>query len=185
MSGDLFVVGTSHHIASLDVRERLAVSNAELSDTLAHMAALSQCDELVVISTCNRVEYYGVATEPAAAAETIRQQLEKKLSSNDSTPLYSHWGTSAARHLFRVSASLDSMVVGEPQILGQVKQAYRTAEQAEQVGPVLNRSFARSFSAASSFKILLATPALIKSNATSRSGLYSTKSAPTTWPGIT
>ena len=148
MNGDLFVVGTSHHVASLDVRERLAVPNAELSRTLARMAALSQCDELVVISTCNRVEYYGVANDAATAAETIRQQLERELDTREATPLYSHWGTGAARHLFRVSASLDSMVVGEPQILGQVKQAYQAAEQAEQVGPLLNRSFSRSFSAA-------------------------------------
>jgi len=148
MTQDLFVVGTSHHVAPLDIREKLAVPPSRMNEELASVSKLAGCEELIVVSTCNRVEYYGIASDPSHAAELIKGKLQASLGKADASVLYHHWGTNAVRHLFRVSASLDSMVVGEPQILGQVKEAFRLAEQAKQVGSILHRSFTRSFTVA-------------------------------------
>lgn len=136
----MLVVGLSHHTAPIAVRERLAVSGDAQRDLLSRLHSLDALHEVVLISTCNRVEVYAapvsdVAPDGAAAAITA---VLCELGGRDVVP---HLKTStelgAVRHLFRVASSLDSLVIGEPQILGQLKDAIRLAEDAGTLGPKL------------------------------------------------
>jgi glutamyl-tRNA reductase len=128
MSPPLVCVGLSHHTAPLDVRERLALPDERQTELLQAMAQAPA--EALLISTCNRVELYVVGPGPDLHERT-RTALAGA-AGNDLAPfLYSHHGEAAVLHLFRVAASLDSMVLGEPQILGQVKDAF---EQAQRLG---------------------------------------------------
>ena len=146
---DVFVIGISHHTAPLELRERLAVAPAALPQELKRLARSASLDEAVLISTCNRVELYAASEDPVAAANASSDLLASKLS-RDAPPdvLYNHHGQNAVRHAFRVASSLDSLVVGEPQILGQVKEAYEAAHSSGLVGALLNRCFTRAFSVA-------------------------------------
>ncbi len=142
------VVGLSHHTAPIAVRERIAVPDSVLEGALEDLRGLPSIAETVVVSTCNRVEVYAtVRVEPAAAGRAIRDYLSAGDRGIDGH-LYERHGLDAIRHLFRVCASLDSMVVGEPQILGQVKEAFTTAEAAGAVGGLLGRSCRRAFAVA-------------------------------------
>jgi len=151
MVKELVLVGLSHHTAPLELREKLAVdgdARTELLKTWSQHAA----GEGVVISTCNRVELYATTDDAAIAERQARALLESKLTEEERArlgdALYVRDGEAAVRHLFRVAASLDSMVVGEPQILGQVKEAYDAARAAGTLGSLLGRCFSRSFSVA-------------------------------------
>jgi glutamyl-tRNA reductase len=145
MTAELLVVGLSHRTAPLALREQLAVA----PDTLPHeLQALLQhpaMGEGVLISTCNRVEVYAASAQPVAAADAVREYLSARAPEPLDRYLYERWGTDAVRHAFRVTSSLDSMVVGEPQILGQVKQAFEAAEAAGTLGTLLGRCFSRAF----------------------------------------
>jgi glutamyl-tRNA reductase len=139
----LHLVGLSHHSAPLEVRERVALSGDALRDALAELRATAGVAEALVVSTCNRVEVlvYGEGEGPARGFFTSRAP--------DAGPhLYAREGPEAVRHLFRVAASLDSMVVGEQQILGQVKEAYGLASGAGVAGPFLSRLCNRAFATA-------------------------------------
>ena len=144
----LLVLGLSHKTAPVDIRERFAIEEAALSH-----AATRACDaglgEAFVLSTCNRVELYGVAEDPTALGDRLTDVLA---AAGDVRALrrhsYQHHGRDAVHHLFRVAASLDSLVVGEPQILGQLKAAYETCRGAGLTGPALNRATSRAFSVA-------------------------------------
>ena len=128
MSPPLVCVGLSHHTAPLDVRERLALPDERQTELLQAMAQAPA--EALLISTCNRVELYVVG--PGADLHERTRTALAGAAGNDLAPfLYSHHGEAAVLHLFRVAASLDSMVLGEPQILGQVKDAF---EQAQRLG---------------------------------------------------
>ncbi|HEY1418657.1 MAG TPA: glutamyl-tRNA reductase [Myxococcaceae bacterium] len=128
MSPPLVVVGLSHHTAPVDVRERLALSDDRQTELLQVMAQAPA--EALLISTCNRVELYVVG--PGTELHDRTRSALASVAGNDLAPyLYSHHGEAAVLHLFRVAASLDSMVLGEPQILGQVKDAF---EQAQRLG---------------------------------------------------
>ena len=148
------VVGLSHHTAPLQVREQLAGETGSLEVFLAELLRREVFAEAVAISTCNRVELYGVTDDAAGSIQSARTVLreragaafEQVLASGDA--VYGHRGRDAVRHAFRVAASLDSMVVGEPQILGQVKEAYDRAQQAGTVGMLLGRCFTRAFAVA-------------------------------------
>lgn len=148
----LAVVGLSHHTAPVALRERFAQGTADLPATLAQLRGLEGVDEACVISTCNRVEFYVAGqVEP----EHLSREVQVFLLSMAGIPrhelyphLYLQTGEGAARHLFRVSSSLDSMVVGEPQILGQVKQAFLAAEEAGTVGRRLGKVFQKAFAVA-------------------------------------
>lgn len=146
------VVGLSHETAPVELRERFAQGSAELDATLQSVRAIPGVEEVCVISTCNRVEYYVSGSEgPEDLTERIEGYLQSVsgLSINDLKPsLYAHQGAECIRHLFRVSSSLDSMVLGEPQILGQVKQAFQAAEKAEVISSNLGRVFRKSFTVA-------------------------------------
>ncbi len=145
---ELLVLGLSHKTAPVDVRERFAIDEASLSHT-ATRARDAGCAESFVLSTCNRVELYAAAEDPSAIGEQLTDVLA---AAGDAAALrrhsYRHHGADAVRHLFRVAASLDSMVVGEPQILGQLKSAYETCRGAGFTGPALNRTVTRAFAVA-------------------------------------
>jgi glutamyl-tRNA reductase len=143
----LHVVGLNHQSASLEVREKLAFPPERQGDALADLATQPGVSEAVLVSTCNRTEVYCRAETAAAAREWLEAQARLSgLSVGDC--LYSHTEDAAVRHAFRVAAGLDSMVLGEPQILGQVKQSVRTAEGAGTLGPQLGRLFQQTFSVA-------------------------------------
>ncbi|HEY1848970.1 MAG TPA: glutamyl-tRNA reductase [Opitutaceae bacterium] len=148
MSGrTFFVVGANHHNAPIEVRERLVLaSEAEIRADLGKIPGL---DEVAVLSTCNRVEFYGVGTEAAAdlvqAAYCARQRFDAAEFGRIRMRLS---GREAAAHLFEVAGGLDSQLVGENEIFGQVKDAYAAAQSAGTAGAVLNRVFQKAFQAA-------------------------------------
>ena len=146
---EVFVIGISHHTAPLEVRERLAIPEQAIASELHQLTQDAPIDEAMLISTCNRVELYAASTAPAKAMIHARDWMSEKLGSDHQTGMfYTHQGNNAVRHAFRVASSLDSLVIGEPQILGQVKQAYALAENAGTVGALLGRCFTRAFSVA-------------------------------------
>src|SRR5689334_3020376 len=148
----LIVVGINHHTAPVAVRERLGFRPDELAPALTRLTGTEGVREAVIVSTCNRVEVVASVDEAAAApADTITSVLaaDRNVPPADLAPhVFAHTGRDALRHLFRVTASLDSMVVGEPQILGQVKEHYEEATQAGTSGAVLHKMFHRAFAVA-------------------------------------
>lgn len=147
---ELFAVGLNHKGAPVELREQLAVAEgeyAELLDALRHRVGLA---EVMVVSTCNRVEVYGVAAdrERAAAALVTLATLREIDPSALHGHVFTRAATDAARHIFRVAASLESLVVGEPQILGQIKDALARARDSGTVGPVLDRCLSLAFKCA-------------------------------------
>ncbi len=148
---DLVVVGLNHRSSSVSLRERMAMEPQVAVDFLRSLRDGGVVSDGMVVSTCNRVEVYAMSREPATAPARIGEALAARhgLQSADVFPsLYSLSGKEAVEHLFSVCASLDSMVVGEPQILGQVKEAFATAQQAGLTGGAFNRLIQRGFSVA-------------------------------------
>lgn len=141
-------MGVSHRTSPIELRERLAVPSGQLVPLVTDLRDVAGLREAVLVSTCNRVELYAAATESDAIQRARRWLEERSSPSSLAQHLYSRTGEEALRHTFRVAASLDSMVVGEPQILGQVKEAYATAQGAGLVGGFLDRVFARAFAVA-------------------------------------
>jgi glutamyl-tRNA reductase len=147
---NLLLVGISHRTAPVDVRERVDLQTRGIGETLRALAERGSAREAVVLSTCNRAEVYVACDEPAATRADLAKFLSEfnQVAPADLTPhLYDVSDLDAARHLFRVASGLDSLVVGEPQILGQVKDAHTAATDAQTAGPVLNRLFHASFAA--------------------------------------
>lgn len=151
MSREIVSLGVNHHNAPVEIREQLAISDAALEASLRELVALPHIDEGVIVSTCNRVEVTAATHDGEAAlhdlvsflahAENVdREQIRRHLTV--------FRGADAVRHLFRVASSLDSMVVGEPQILGQLKDSYERAAASGCAGPILHRCFHKSFSVA-------------------------------------
>src|SRR5690242_19773350 len=141
----LLVVGCNYRTAPVDLRERLAFDADQLDRALDDLVARYAC-EAVILSTCNRVEFYLARPSASLAldAELIGEFLAEfhQLSAAPLLPhLYEHQGAKAVRHLFRVIASLDSLIVGEGQIAGQVKRAYERAHERGTVGPLLHLLF--------------------------------------------
>jgi glutamyl-tRNA reductase len=142
----LAIIGLSHKTAPIEVRERLAVPEDQLGDTLRRAVTMPGVGEAMILSTCNRVEIYaGIDADESLQHLSSLLVDARNLPADLRTHLYLHDGEHAVRHLFRVAASLDSMVVGESQILGQVKQAYVTARELGTLGPVLQRTLPRAF----------------------------------------
>ena len=152
MDHRLVILGVNHRTAPVKVRERLAYAEDEIVPALSRLKlAAPAMLEAALISTCNRVEIVGVATDFPAAAEAALGFLagDRGVAAESFAPaVYRFAGRDAARHLFRVGASLDSMVVGEPQIFGQLKLAYAQAVEAGAAGLILHRAFHRAFSVA-------------------------------------
>jgi glutamyl-tRNA reductase len=146
----LLLVGASHRTASVELRERLDFSSSGLDRALGALATHQVAREAAIVSTCNRAEIYVVCDQPDVAREELVQFMGSyhHLPASDlRSHLYAHTDGEAARHLFRVASGLDSLVVGEPQILGQVKDAYAAASTAHTSGPVLNKLFHAAFGA--------------------------------------
>ena len=142
----LYALGLNHQTAPLAVRERVVFHVERLREALGEIKA-GLAREAAILSTCNRTELYLDGEEPAAAAEWLARYHQ--LRPGELAPyLYTHSTESAVRHAFRVASGLDSMVLGEPQILGQMKEAARTAESAGTLGTVLHKLFQRSFAVA-------------------------------------
>ncbi len=147
----MFVAGLSHKNAPVELRERLAVEEDKLRELLRDVAATGLVQEALILSTCNRVEVYGVAEAPGEARAVAFRHLcqHRGVSLGLVEPLlYTHLDQDAVRHAFRVAASLDSMMIGEPQILGQVKDAFALAQACETIGPQLHTLFAQAFAVA-------------------------------------
>src|SRR5919197_1256368 len=151
MERGIILVGLNHRTAPVEVRERVAFANGCLEPSLRRLMAVAGVAEGAILSTCNRVEVLACGPDPVALGAALpgflardRGVPEPALASH----LYTHAGRDAVRHLFRVAASLDSMVVGEPQILGQMKEQYAAAAAAGASGQVLHRCFHKSFSVA-------------------------------------
>src|SRR5262245_46954040 len=141
---DFLLVGVSHKTAPVAVRERLAVEPDAVQAALAELTALAPVREAAMICTCNRVELYVAAEDADRAAAGLADVLARRAGvsvSDLAEHLYQHRDAAAVRHLFRVASSLDSLVVGEPQILGQTKQAYDAAVQHGAAGAVLRTCF--------------------------------------------
>jgi len=148
---NIIIIGLNHHTASIELRECLAFSTEEVKTALSVMQKAASIKEVILLSTCNRVELLIVAEDNRVAvtsAKTLLSELKEIPVSKFEDAVYVHMGEDAVRHLFRVASSLDSMVVGEPQILGQVKEAYKLAGQMKTSGVILNRLLHRSFSVA-------------------------------------
>jgi glutamyl-tRNA reductase len=146
---DFVVVGLSHRTAPVEVRERLAVAPVDLERELRGLANDAGFEEALLISTCNRVELYATSTNPLQAAQSAKQTLSKRLAgAAPDDVLYQERGIDVVRHVFRVASSLDSLVVGEPQILGQVKEAFDAANDAGTMGTLLGRCFTQAFATA-------------------------------------
>jgi glutamyl-tRNA reductase len=147
----LFAAGLSHKNAPLALREQLAADEDKVRELLRDLVGGGALREAVVLCTCNRVEVYGLADVPgegrAAAFRHLCRQRGVEPSSVEEV-LYTHTEDEAIRHAFRVAASLDSMMVGEPQILGQVKDAFALAQTCEAVGPALHSLFTQAFAVA-------------------------------------
>jgi glutamyl-tRNA reductase len=147
----LFAAGLSHKNAPLALREQLAADEDKVREILRDLVGGGALREAVVLCTCNRVEVYGVADVPgearAAAFRHLCRQRGVEPPAVDGL-LYTHTEDDAIRHAFRVAASLDSMMVGEPQILGQVKDAFALAQACEAVGPGLHSLFTHAFGVA-------------------------------------
>jgi len=147
----LFVAGLSHKNAPVELRERLAVEEDKLRELLAAVAAAGAAQETLILSTCNRVEVYGVADAPGEARAVAFRHLcqHRGVHLGLVEPLlYTQQDGDAVRHAFRVASSLDSMMIGEPQILGQVKDAFALAQSCQTIGPHLHSLFTQAFAVA-------------------------------------
>lgn len=146
----LFLLGASHHTAPLAVRERLALDPARTHALAERLRRTPGMKEFAFVNTCNRVEVYGVAADPAAL-DRLRQDLGELTGcppADLEASVQLRQNHEAVAHLFAVASGLDSQIVGETEILGQVKEAYDTALARKWTGPVLNRVFQKAFQAA-------------------------------------
>ena len=159
MGASLLLLGVSHRTAPLTLREQLAIPTRELPEALASLRACTGAEEAIILSTCNRVELYvipacaptsggaGRSRDPSATHEDLIDFLSHQSRLAPSafrSALYQMAGPEAARHLFRVTAGLESMVLGESEITAQVKQAYELARAEGATGPGLNRLFQKA-----------------------------------------
>ena len=145
---ELIVIGLNHKTAPIEIRERLAFPEDGIEKALSQIKSLPSLKENMILSTCNRVEIYAAVQETEKAILDLKGFLSryhglslKEFEKN----LYLLVGEEAVRHIFRVASSLDSMVVGEPQILGQIKSAYNMAAEAKTSGLILHRLLHRAF----------------------------------------
>ncbi len=160
----LFALGVNHHTAPLSVREQISFDLTRLPEALHDLLRAKQVREAAILSTCNRTELYCAANQPETVLEWLAEY--HALPARNIAPyLYTHPHQGAVRHMFRVASGLDSMVLGEPQILGQMKQAARLAEEAGTLGVMLNKLFQRTFAVAKEVRSTTAIGANIVSMA--------------------
>jgi len=140
----LFAAGVSYKTTPIALREQLAVKPSQLVDKAHHLKLCGELDEIVLLSTCNRVEIYAVTRQLKGLGDRLLRILSDDQLDSD-LDVYLYENAEAARHLFRVAGGLDSMVLGETEITGQVKCAYDAARAAQLTGCVLNRTFQSAF----------------------------------------
>ncbi len=148
MSMEILVIGLNHSTAPVEIRERITFPGDESGAVTRAMLDIEGVEEAIILSTCNRAEVLVTADNVSQAAEKLVDMIGRIHGLHaDAFQGFLHvkQGTDAVRHLFRVASSLDSMVVGEPQIVGQVKEAFRRATNALTTGPILNRLMHRAF----------------------------------------
>jgi glutamyl-tRNA reductase len=148
---NIVIVGLSHKTAPVEIREKVAFSPTAMEQPLHQVLALPSISEAVIVSTCNRVELYVISRQSDAAIIELKQFLADFHGFDFETlapHLYDFEGTAAILHVLRVASSLDSMMIGEPQILGQIKTAYGYACEYKTVGLILNRFLHKAFSVA-------------------------------------
>jgi glutamyl-tRNA reductase len=141
---ELLAIGVSHKTAPVEVRERLALPEARAAEFTRDLRGAAEVHEAVAVSTCNRTELYLVAGDPVEAESTVLAMLARQAGIRPTglaTAIYSHHNCDAARHLYRVVAGLESMIIGEAEIQGQVKRAYDAALALDTAGPLTNRLF--------------------------------------------
>jgi len=145
----LLALGINHNSAPVELREQIAFAPESMQDALRELSSITPVSEAAIISTCNRTELYCGLEEQDDAAVIHWLSRYHELSEEEIKPfLYLHPDGSAVRHMLRVASGLDSMVLGEPQILGQVKDAYRLANDAGTLGLLLSKLFQHTFSVA-------------------------------------
>lgn len=144
-----FSLGINHQTAPVEIREKLAFDRAQLQQALGELQSLPQVEEAVILSTCNRTEIY-CALDDATPAPVLDWLATNRASDDPAVRerFYAYDERDVVRHLLRVACGLDSLVLGEPQILGQLKQAYEDARQAGTAGPVMHRLFQYAFQVA-------------------------------------
>lgn len=150
MPHDIVIVGLNHQTAPVAIREQVTFADEVLDDALRRLRAIDSVDEAAIVCTCNRVELVASSVDPDRTVGHLRAFLQAAhpTVTDLDTCLYMHRGSQAVRHLFRVASSLDSMVVGEPQILGQLKTFYARAASVGSTGAVLHRCFHKAFAVA-------------------------------------
>ena len=146
----VIVIGLSHHSSPVELRERFAFSENQIFEALDQIKEKGIAEEALILSTCNRVEIYAASKNN----DSIKQKLSQFLcdfhdiSEKPGDALYSFYDSHSIAHLFRVSCGIESMVLGETEILGQLKQSYKLALQKKATGPILNRIFQKAFNVA-------------------------------------
>jgi glutamyl-tRNA reductase len=141
----IYCFGLSHQTAAVDVRERFAIPESALPDALARLKTMPGLAEGLIVSTCNRTEFYVTGEFRDSPAPAFFESFYRNLRAGDETHLFRLWANQTVRHLFRVASGLESMIVGETEIFGQVKRAYEFAAGAQTTGKLLNRLFQKSF----------------------------------------
>ncbi|MBE2204253.1 MAG: glutamyl-tRNA reductase [Chthoniobacterales bacterium] len=141
---NIVCAGINHRSATVDIREKFAVGPQELQRALSRIRDIDGLAGAVIVSTCNRVEYYTASVCPIRVLDGLRGYLKERSGEMDA-PLYTHDSPSSVRHLFRVASGLDSMVLGETEILGQLKQAYASATACGATTRHLNKLFQHAF----------------------------------------
>src|SRR5689334_23056256 len=147
---ELLAIGVSHKTAPVEVRERLALPDARAAEFVRDLRGAAEIQEAVAISTCNRTELYLVVGDPVEAESRVLAMLASQAGirlTGLAPSIYSHRNCDAARHLYRVTAGLESMIVGEAEIQGQVKRAYESALERDTVGPLTNHLFRAALAA--------------------------------------
>ena len=142
---ELVCLGLNHKTAPVEVRERFSVGTTRLGEASQNLLEMAGTPEGVVVSTCNRTEFYLAAEDSAEALRCLEISLADKVHGHEE-PFYRHEKSEAARHLCKVVSGLDSMLLGETEIFGQVKQAYHAAHAAGTTGGMLNKLFQKAFS---------------------------------------
>jgi len=144
----LQILGLNHNTAPVEIREQVVFAGDDLPRALTSLMGLDGVDEAVLLSTCNRTEFYVMTSD--GGREQLRSWLhdDRRLEATFGDALFTLQGDDAIRHLFRVACGLDSMVLGEPQILGQLKDAFRQAQQSDALGQKLSLLFQHTFAVA-------------------------------------
>jgi len=145
---EILCLGLSHQTAPVELREKFAIPDGEVGAAAAALSKAAGVSEAVIVSTCNRVEFYVAAEQAAAGLAAVREFVAARLAPAEGAAFFQHATEPTVRHLFRVVSGLESMVLGETEILGQVKKAYAAASEGGATAKHLNKLFQRAFNVA-------------------------------------